>query len=476
MVKRDKNGKIIIKVVKKKNPSENNTESIQLEDPRQQLLNRVEFMQQQINQAYERINLELEHAHNGAGGSGTNNPNQHDGLDNLTEEELEEKIEALNAEVYRLTTRLDTMKTDRLTNKKSTKTKSNKKPRKTNIQASSKPPEDPSDPSSSEEDSSDGEDSDQDTDTEDERTDFSLPHAKDPVKVNITGGNLVGASTSNKLKRQIWQHKYIDFTDLLPNDDPSKYSLDFKPNSRKPSLQFIRKQKKIINSSEWINAWDEYMTIFAQKYPKHITHMMTYAKTIRSMMAANYNWLMYDEAFRRRRETATNQQDPASWTELKLDLYLQAMMRNNSFRENRNDGAGYQFRSQPSKYYVPPGYCYAYHDRMQYCPNTDCSYHHYCPNKLCNRDHPVYMCKRNKGNNNQGYTNQFQGRGNQFQGRSNQYQGGGNLYQGRINQNQGRGNQNFSFTRANARGNQQINTRKQRNSRKTPSPDTHQGQ
>ena len=450
MVKRDKNGKLIIKVLKKKNSSNGNPESIELADPHQELQNRVEFMQQQLNQAYELINMELNHSQNGAGGSGSNMNNRGhlNEQGDATEEELEEKIEKLQSDLSTLTSKLDELRNARIANQGKAKKQKYKRAKKAIAED-----DDPTDPSSSDDDSSDQSES----DSENEPENFNLPHIREPVKVDITGGNLVGTSASNKLKKKIWAHKYIDFFDLLPSEDPSQYSLQFKPDTKQASLQFIRKPKRAINRTEWLSAWDEYMTIFAQKHHKHLTHMLTYAKTIRSMMAANYNWLMYDEAFRRRRETANNQDDPTSWTELKLDLYLLAMTKpNNSFRDNTT----YQPHKRQAfgnKFYVPPGYCYAYHDRTQYCQNTECSFHHYCPNKFCHKEHPVYMCKKNRGNNAQ------QGRGNQYQGYGSNYQRFGQ-YQGPPRTNT-RGQPN--------RGNNTRNAPKQRNSR-PPSPNAHQ--
>ena len=263
----------------------------------------------------------------------------------------------------------------------------NRKKREESNQGNRKSPDDTSGSSSSE-----------DSDEEQNLLPFSLPHTHEAVNVNLTGGTKVGSSIPKKVMKKIWTHQYVDFTDLLPAESTENYKVQFQPNSPMP-FNVVKNRRAPITRNEWNTAWDEYLTIYIQKHPTHITEMMTYGKTIRSMITSNYDWRMYDEAFRRRRATSNDQDKASSWTELKIDLYLQAMN-----KPSQTMHAPKYFDTNTNRYTatnrynsIPVGECFRYHSRALYCKGQ-CNFEHTCYKKIgetrCNGKHPSYLCKR----------------------------------------------------------------------------------
>ena len=249
---------------------------------------------------------------------------------------------------------------------------------------------------------------------------------------------MVGNNISKSLQKKIITHRYVDFHELLPNDDTSEYTLQFQPNSQPAPFQLVRNKKDPINRSQWLAAWDEYMAIYIQKHPKHIAQMMTYAKTIRSMMASNYDWRSYDETFRRRRELADNNNSASSWVELKLDAYLEAMKKpGGEFREAKRGAR--KSASVEGRNLVPPSYCYDYHNRFSFCENHNCTYLHQCPTKNCQGNHPIYMCRKTQARKNYSNTQDHRHQ-HQLRGRSQSR----NFSNSRGNQNRARPNKSFA--------------------------------
>ena len=256
----------------------------------------------------------------------------------------------------------------------------------------------PASPNSSSSSDGDTSESDNDSSSDNSSTDFALSNASGPIKINLTGGNMIGSTISKSLKKKIWTNRYVDFLDLLPLEDPnySNLTMQFQSNQTQPVLQFVKNRRPPITQVQWAAAWDEFISIYLEKYPDHLKPLMTYGKTIRSMMGNKYNWRKYDELFRRRRQFNTNlNKKGKSWTELKIDLYLESMSKPET-QQGQQQGAPFQQQPKHRENKVPPGYCYQYHDRFQYC-TKDCTYKHFCPEcyrmHKSRQNHPIYMCR-----------------------------------------------------------------------------------
>ena len=200
----------------------------------------------------------------------------------------------------------------------------------------------------------------------------------------ISGGLSVGHSTPHKLRKKIWEQKYIDFSDLLnPHTNHNTYSLSLSTSSftNKPDINFTSRNKKVLSEIQWGMAWDIYMAIYLEKYQDQLQQMITYHHNIMKLMNGGANWRTYDFQFRVDREY---QQCP--WDTVRVDLERDAYLGLGVARTSTHSFRGNNYKTSPQ---IPRGYCYAYHTHGQRCDNIyTCKHKHTCP--TCHERHPLF--------------------------------------------------------------------------------------
>ena len=204
-------------------------------------------------------------------------------------------------------------------------------------------------------------------------------------------GTLVGGNISQKLKKKIVTHKFVDLHLLLPNhdvDNTESYTMSM-PRGKKPSVKFEKPQPTpITNYYQWSEAWETYMAVYTSYKPHQgeIRAMLTYARDLRNMARSNYNWLGYDRHFRLDRE-----QSHCNWAVVRHDLHL-IYKNNDSFRKSDRGITGINTSTHlttSTGHAVPKGYCIKFHTRGQRCDQgNSCQYMHKCP--TCQARHPIY--------------------------------------------------------------------------------------
>ena len=204
-------------------------------------------------------------------------------------------------------------------------------------------------------------------------------------------GTLVGGNISQKLKKKIVTHKFVDLHLLLPNhdvDNTESYTMSM-PRGKKPSVKFEKPQPKpITNYYQWSEAWETYMAVYTSYKPHQgeIRAMLTYARDLRNMARSNYNWLGYDRHFRLDRK-----QSHCNWAVVRHDLHL-IYKNNDSFRKSDRGITGTNTSTHlttSTGHAVPKGHCIKFHTRGQRCDQgNSCQYMHKCP--TCQARHPIY--------------------------------------------------------------------------------------
>ena len=171
-------------------------------------------------------------------------------------------------------------------------------------------------------------------------------------------GTLVGGNISQKLKKKIVTHKFVDLHLLLPNhdvDNTESYTMSMS-RGKKPNVKFEKPQPKPINNYyQWSEAWETYMAVYTSYKPHQgeIRAMLTYARDLRNMARSNYNWLGYDRHFRLDRE-----QSHCNWAVVRHDLHL-IYKNNDSFRKSDRGITGTNTSTHlttPTGHAVPKGY------------------------------------------------------------------------------------------------------------------------
>lgn len=208
----------------------------------------------------------------------------------------------------------------------------------------------------------------------------------------FTSGLKIGEQVPMRVKGKIWAHAYVEFSTILYPEHESEFSLAFNNVESQPTLQLRPRQKRTLREDEWSSAFDTFVAVYVDRYPKEIQDLLTYGQSIKAMMRRRENWSYYDKQYRIAREFSK-----CSWDTARVDLMMQAQR---YVAHNNNRSTYNKARSQ-----VEAGYCFRYHNRMQRCqhPAAACKYKHCCPR--CGRTHPQFLPCRNNANQNQQASN-----------------------------------------------------------------------
>ena len=190
---------------------------------------------------------------------------------------------------------------------------------------------------------------------------------------------------SSKIKAKIWSNEYINFGSLL-SDSPQqegKYSLSMTPSvagsSSQPQLTLepCHVSKKIANISQWVSAFNIFVSVYAERFNNYTPQLMKYCEVVRDLAAKGGDWHWYDEQFRYVRQSAPEQYP---WDRIHWELWLRA---SNTFRKPQPPTNKPRFRSQ----FFPKGTCWAF-QAGKHC--SGCKFEHVC--FKCGGKHPGGQC------------------------------------------------------------------------------------
>ena len=224
-------------------------------------------------------------------------------------------------------------------------------------------------------------------------------------KTTVSPGNYqapdkpVDLKVTDKIRQQIWSNQYIDLSVLI---DPSfeKIKPGYKLVSEEgETLQLApSKQTKLITSlGQWCSAFQVYITIFCQKYPDQLPHLMTYMATIKNLAHKNGNYLRYDEEFRYLRQSMSLPWN-ITHTGLLVDccVHDSASKGNSDKKQNKQKVKGQWNKNKSSDH--PNGYCFRYHNYGK-CGRSNCNFQHTCYTPEChNSIHPIGQCPNRRNN------------------------------------------------------------------------------
>ena len=189
----------------------------------------------------------------------------------------------------------------------------------------------------------------------------------------------VGTTVRHSIKLKIWEHKFVDFQDLINPDRIPNYTLSVQDGEDQPQLSVAHKKSKQLSQHEWSTAMDIFTAVYIEKYPDESRAILSYSHFIKRLMTLGANWFLYDKKYRTTREFTK-----CSWLTVRYDLEREAFL-------PRNEDKSKSFRSikpDPSQSKVPPGYCFAYHKEGVRCTNQRCTYKHTC--FKCHKHHPAF--------------------------------------------------------------------------------------
>ena len=206
----------------------------------------------------------------------------------------------------------------------------------------------------------------------------------------FSSGLRAGHHLNQRLRESIQSHKFVDFYDIRFPDHEVSY--DMAANAEGSGIILKPKKRRELSEREFLEALDDFLAVYCEKYPNELSDLLSYAKLLKSLMKQGANWRFYDAEFRRDREMTR-----MAWTNIRIDLYVTA-----TAFFNRPHPATVGARTAPIPIRqsnpanrVPVGYCFDFHRRDGRCPNKDkCTYKHECP--TCPGSHPIFMCAKSR--------------------------------------------------------------------------------
>ena len=139
-------------------------------------------------------------------------------------------------------------------------------------------------------------------------------HVATMVGPQVSGPHFTGKqneSVSYQLDRkvnqtiiqEIWDEKYIDFSNLLEKSDDMEQGLIIKYAEPGEPLTLVppKGKSQITSIKQWAQAFDIFHSIYSRKYPHQTHNLLTYAATVKDLAAQGGDYLRYDQEFRRAR-------------------------------------------------------------------------------------------------------------------------------------------------------------------------------
>ena len=115
---------------------------------------------------------------------------------------------------------------------------------------------------------------------------------------------------SAKIKAKIWANEYIDFGALLSVAPPrEKFALSMVPsggavNQPQLTLEPSHTPKKVTNISQWLTAFNTFVSIYSEKCSQDAPKLMKYCEVVRHLANKSGDWIFYDEQFRYLRQSS----------------------------------------------------------------------------------------------------------------------------------------------------------------------------
>ena len=219
-------------------------------------------------------------------------------------------------------------------------------------------------------------------------------------------GKLLDRRVNDKVKKDIWENKYVDLHLLLPQDDKEECSPILAPG--KPGEHAKWQEPKItkgkLSIDEWCQAFCVYISVYTRKFNESTPGLMAYYNKVQSLAAKGGNFIYYDQEFRVARE-----QEGIPWHVPLLDLWMECLplqetvseqatvskqvnnSYNNNFRPSKVSGG-----SNKKQFHHPKGYCYNFHNTGKCSKGSDCRFSHQCWVPSCQGRHPVFKCYKIK--------------------------------------------------------------------------------
>ncbi len=193
----------------------------------------------------------------------------------------------------------------------------------------------------------------------------------------------LGATLTSKIKSLIWGNDYVDFISLL-SDKEAEYTITVSTATGHPSVSMIppTRGKRIPDIATWLNAFQIYAAVYAERQPTSAPALFKYMSFVRGMASRGMDWYGYDSCFRKQKAGQAWGFDYIHW-----ELYFQAQQ--SSQRPNTQQRPQSQPSHMSRPFRPPKGFCYDYSAQGK-CTRKMCPFRHFCAS--CGEKHPTSRC------------------------------------------------------------------------------------
>ena len=239
-----------------------------------------------------------------------------------------------------------------------------------------------------------------------------LPDEPRPL---LTAGMPLGHSLPKKIKQDIWEDKFVDLAALLYPDTHTSYGFRFSGDisDGQGELKLAPQRRKINTIADWSKAFSTFIAVYIEKPGREgdASQLLTYMAEVQSIAEDGLDWAMYDELYRRDR---AGTKSPPSWAAINQSIHNKIMRQKSGLASASVPGVPTtsNFQKQPNPKQIrqqqgpfrqgnsiPPGFCYAYHTPEKFCMRQNCSYKHKCFKCRTGKNHPHFLCKQTKRDN-----------------------------------------------------------------------------
>ena len=154
-------------------------------------------------------------------------------------------------------------------------------------------------------------------------------------------------------------------------------------NQPQLTLEPYHTPKKVTNISQWLTAFNTFVSIYSVKCSQDAPKLMKYCEVVRDLANKSGDWIFYDEQFRYLRQSSP---ELYPWDQIHWELWLRAMTKFGaklqSFTGSDRTTPRGRFRTSAPPF--PRGTCLSFHSGRQ-C--RGCRYVHVC--LKCGAKHPA---------------------------------------------------------------------------------------
>ena len=158
-------------------------------------------------------------------------------------------------------------------------------------------------------------------------------------------------------------------------------------NQPQLTLEPYQTPKKVTNISQWLTAFNTFVSIYSVKRSQDAPKLMKYCEVVRGLANKSGDWIFYDEQFRYLRQSSP---ELYPWDQIHWELWLRAMtnfrVKSQSFTGSDRTTPRGRFRTSTPPF--PRGTCWSFHSG-RHC--RGCQYEHVC--FKCGVKHPATQCQ-----------------------------------------------------------------------------------